>query len=66
MSSLRATALLPSPSAAARTILDRTATALADVARLDHPVSWVRCSSVKATAGATGSGMSTRYELGLN
>lgn len=59
-------ALVVRPSAAASTILDRTANAFAEVARLDHAVNWERCSSVKATAGATGSAWAHTTQLARN
>ena len=61
ISSLRATALVVIPSAAASTIRDRTANAFADVARRDHVTNWARSSSVNRTAGATGSGTNQPY-----
>ena len=60
-SSLRATALVLIPSAAASTIRERTANAFADVARRDHATNWARSSSVNVTAGATGSGTDQPY-----
>jgi len=59
MSSLRATALVDSPSVAARTILERTASAFADVARRAHPVSWARSWSVNVGSGCCSASCAT-------
>jgi hypothetical protein len=56
MSSLAAIAVLLSPSAAANTIRDRIAKALALFDRRDHDTNSERSSSVKFTTGATGVG----------
>ncbi|MGO9030523.1 MAG: hypothetical protein ACLQI9_01920 [Mycobacterium sp.] len=56
ISSLSAIAVLLSPSAAASTIRDRIANALALVDRRDHANNWERSSSVRSTIGATGFG----------
>jgi hypothetical protein len=52
--SFAATAVLPSPSAAANTILERIANAFALFARRVHAVNCARSSSVSSTAGAEG------------
>jgi hypothetical protein len=56
MSSLSAIAVLLSPSAAANTIRDLIAKALALFDRLDHDTNSERSSSVNFTTGATGFG----------
>jgi hypothetical protein len=48
--------VLPNPSAAANTILDRIANAFALFDRLDHATNWACSSSVNVTAGAKGLG----------
>ena len=61
MSSLAAIAVLPSPSAAASTIRERTANAFALFARRDHRVNSTRSSSVNSTTGAEGLGTRQAY-----
>jgi hypothetical protein len=53
---LSAIAVLPNPSAAANTILDRIANAFALFDRLDHATNWACSESVNVTAGAKGLG----------